>query len=220
MHSPSLKGGCQGFNEIMDENVQTVIVSSYMSFHSFVTLLLEPVTIPQILVHSSSITPGWCNVTMECRTSGDAEDLKVTWEGKGLPKELEEKVMPGPAYNSHTLAVNLPLGKPYTNITCVVSNQVDQKTDTFDLGRVCDHGEYTCRRGGVLSELGCSGMKVSPHCVISTTFHRVTLYRSLGSTSRLCLLFSVSQSRLFAPAGPDSSLLILLPTLIHHSLCV
>uniref|UniRef100_A0A8D0YVC2 Ig-like domain-containing protein n=1 Tax=Sus scrofa TaxID=9823 RepID=A0A8D0YVC2_PIG len=124
----------------------------------------EPVPVPKIQVHSSSITPGWCNVTMECRTSGDAEDLKVTWEGKGLPKELEEKVMPGPAYNSHTLAVNLPLGKPYTNITCVVSNQVDQKTDTFDLGRVCDHVRETGSHGkaivGTLGGILCAVMAV------------------------------------------------------------
>uniref|UniRef100_A0A8D0VQ79 Ig-like domain-containing protein n=1 Tax=Sus scrofa TaxID=9823 RepID=A0A8D0VQ79_PIG len=102
----------------------------------------EPVTIPQILVHSSSITPGWCNVTMECRTSGDAEDLKVTWEGKGLPRELEERVTSGPTPNSWTLAVHLPQSQPYTNITCVVSNEVDQKTATFNLGEVCVHGSH------------------------------------------------------------------------------
>ncbi|XP_047640196.1 uncharacterized protein LOC125129499 [Phacochoerus africanus] len=97
----------------------------------------EPVPIPQILVKSPSITHGWCNVTIECRTSGDTEDLKVTWEGKGLPRELEERVTLGPAPNSWTLAVHLPWSQPYTNITCVVSNEVDQKTATFDLGEVC-----------------------------------------------------------------------------------
>ena len=179
----------------MDENVQTVIVSSYMSFHSFVTLLLEPVTIPQILVHSSSITPGWCNVTMECRTSGDAENLKVTWEGKGLPRELEERVTSGPTPNSWTLAVHLPQSQPYTNITCVVSNEVDQKTATFNLGEVCVHGECTCHRGGALLELGCSGAKVlgcCPHHVIRTTFHWVAPYRSLGGTANPSLLLTVS----------------------------
>uniref|UniRef100_A0A8D1CN11 Ig-like domain-containing protein n=1 Tax=Sus scrofa TaxID=9823 RepID=A0A8D1CN11_PIG len=189
----------------------------------------EPVPIPQILVHSPSITQGWCNVTIECRISWGTEDLKVTWEGKGLPRQLEERVTLGPAPNSWNLAVHLPQSQSYTNITCVVSNEVDQKTATFDLGKVCHlgeaHGECTCHRGGALSEFGCSGMKVlgfSPHRVISTTFQGVTPFRSLGSPSRLHLLLSVSQSRLsfppLAPAGPGSSLPAPLPTLIPHSL--
>ncbi|XP_020945280.1 SLAM family member 9-like [Sus scrofa] len=101
----------------------------------------EPVPIPQILVHSPSITQGWCNVTIECRISWGTEDLKVTWEGKGLPRQLEERVTLGPAPNSWNLAVHLPQSQSYTNITCVVSNEVDQKTATFDLGKVCHLGE-------------------------------------------------------------------------------
>lgn len=165
--------------------------------------------IPQILVHSPSITQGWCNVTIECRISWGTEDLKVTWEGKGLPRQLEERVTLGPAPNSWNLAVHLPQSQSYTNITCVVSNEVDQKTATFDLGKVCHlgeaHGECTCHRGGALSEFGCSGMKVlgfSPHRVISTTFQGVTPFRSLGSPSRLHLLLSVSVQALLSTPCP------------------
>uniref|UniRef100_A0A8C3WVE0 Ig-like domain-containing protein n=1 Tax=Catagonus wagneri TaxID=51154 RepID=A0A8C3WVE0_9CETA len=108
----------------------------------FQLTVYEPVSLPQIQVHSSSITPGWCNVTLKCRTSGDTEDLKVTWEGKGLSRELEGRVTPGPAPSSWTLAVHLPRSQPYTNITCVVSNQVDQKTATLELEEVCAHGSH------------------------------------------------------------------------------
>ena len=146
---------------------------------------------------------------MECRTSGDTEDLKVTWEGKGLPRQLEERVTLGPVPNSWNLAVHLPQSQPYTNITCVVSNEVDQKTATFNLGEVCHlgdaHGECTCHRGGALSEFGCSGTKVlgfSPHRVISTTFQGVTPFRSLGSPSRLHLLLSVSVQALLSTPCP------------------
>ena len=44
---------------------------------------------PQILVGSTSITPDWCNVTLECRASGATDDLNVTWENKGIPGEWE-----------------------------------------------------------------------------------------------------------------------------------
>ncbi|XP_013363654.1 PREDICTED: SLAM family member 9-like [Chinchilla lanigera] len=49
----------------------------------------QPVSPPLILVKALSITPGWCNVTLDCRATGATEDLNVTWESKGLPRELE-----------------------------------------------------------------------------------------------------------------------------------
>ncbi|XP_022415073.2 uncharacterized protein LOC111167012 [Delphinapterus leucas] len=105
----------------------------------FPLTVYEPVPLPQILSKLLSITPGWCNVTLECRASGATEDLKVTWQSKGLPRELEQSVTLGPAPNSWTLPVNLPLRQPSARFTCVVSNQVDQKTATLDLGEVCVH---------------------------------------------------------------------------------
>ena len=51
--------------------------------------------LPQILVKSASITPDWCNATLECTASGDTEDLKVTSESKGLLKALEQRVIWG-----------------------------------------------------------------------------------------------------------------------------
>ncbi|XP_067584361.1 CD48 antigen-like isoform X1 [Pseudorca crassidens] len=105
----------------------------------FPLTVYEPVPLPQILFKLLSITPGWCNVTLECRASGATEDLTVTWQSKGLPRELEQSVTLGPAPNSWTLPVNLPLRQPSASFTCVVSNQVDQKTATLDLGEVCVH---------------------------------------------------------------------------------
>ncbi|XP_036872709.2 SLAM family member 9-like [Manis javanica] len=96
-----------------------------------------PVPLPQIWVTSSSITPGWCNVTLECRAQGAMEDLKVTWESKGLPEELEQRGIPGPAPNSWTLDLSLPLSQPNPRLTCVLSNPLDQKTATRDLGAIC-----------------------------------------------------------------------------------
>ncbi|KAI4579512.1 hypothetical protein MJT46_000880 [Ovis ammon polii x Ovis aries] len=100
----------------------------------------EPVPLPHILLESPSITPGWCNVTLECRAPGNTEGLKVTWESEGLPRELEWSGTPGPAPSSWSLTVNLSLSQPNASLTCVVSNQMDQKTATLDLGEVCSHG--------------------------------------------------------------------------------
>ena len=175
--------------------MQTVLFSTHVRLHSFVPLTLEPVPLPQILFKLPSITPSWCNVTLECRASGATEDLNVTWQNKGLPRELEQRVTPGPASNSWTLPVNLPLSQPNASLTCVVSNQVDQKTATLDLGEVCVHGECTCQRGGAFSELRCTGVRVlgfSHHYVMRVTFHRVTAYRSLGGTANSSLLFIVT----------------------------
>ncbi|XP_058395494.1 SLAM family member 9-like [Diceros bicornis minor] len=97
----------------------------------------EPVPHPQILVQTQSITAGWCNITLECRAGEVTEDLNVTWVSKGLPRELEQRGTPGPAPNSWTLNVSLPLSQPNANLTCVVSNTEDQKTVTSALGEVC-----------------------------------------------------------------------------------
>nr|XP_045373974.1 SLAM family member 5-like [Camelus bactrianus] len=104
----------------------------------FPLIIYEPVPPPQILLGSPSIAAGWCNVTLECRASEDTEDLNVTWESRGL----EHRVTPGPAPNPWTLAVSLPLSQPSPSLSCVVSNQVDQKTATLGLGEVCAHGSH------------------------------------------------------------------------------
>ncbi|KAB1260328.1 SLAM family member 5 [Camelus dromedarius] len=104
----------------------------------FPLIIYEPVPPPQILPGSPSIAAGWCNVTLECRASEDTEDLNVTWESRGL----EHRVTPGPAPNPWTLAVSLPLSQPSPSLSCVVSNQVDQKTATLGLGEVCAHDSH------------------------------------------------------------------------------
>ncbi|XP_045837951.1 SLAM family member 9-like isoform X2 [Meles meles] len=98
----------------------------------------EPVPPPRIRATDLSLTPGWCNVTVECNTTGTRKDVTVSWESKGLPKELEQRPASGPAPNPWTLALNLPLSQP-SRLTCVVSNQGNQKTASLDLGDVCGH---------------------------------------------------------------------------------
>ncbi|XP_057565900.1 SLAM family member 8-like [Hippopotamus amphibius kiboko] len=108
----------------------------------FPLTVYEPVPLPKILVGSPSITPGWCNATLECHVTGTREDLNVTWVSKGLPRELEWRGTPGPAPNSWTLTVNLSLSQLNASLTCVLSNQGDQKTATLDLGEACTHDSY------------------------------------------------------------------------------
>ncbi|XP_044942627.1 SLAM family member 9 isoform X2 [Mustela putorius furo] len=99
----------------------------------------EPMPRPQIGTMILSLTRGWCNVTVECNTTETREDLTVSWESEGLPRELEQRPAPGPAPNPWTLAVTLPLSRPSPSLTCVVSNLVDQKTAALDLGDICGH---------------------------------------------------------------------------------
>ena len=107
----------------------------------------EPVPRPQILAETPSVTPDWCNVTLECHAPGPREDVNVSWESKGLPRELEQRGVPGPAPNPWTVALKLPLSQPSPRITCVVSNPGDRKTATRDLGDVCAHGECILSEG-------------------------------------------------------------------------
>ena len=74
----------------------------------------------------------------------------MNWEIKGLPRELEQRVTSELPSNSWNLTLNLPLSQPSASLTCVVSNQVDQKTTTLDLGKVCVSGECTRQRGRAL----------------------------------------------------------------------
>ncbi|XP_044942609.1 uncharacterized protein LOC123393738 isoform X1 [Mustela putorius furo] len=106
--------------------------------------VLEPVPRPQIQAMDLSLTPGWCNLTLECDLPRTREDLMVSWESECLPRELEQRPAPGPAPNPWTLAVTLPLSRPSPSLTCVVSNQADKKAASQDLGDVCGrepHGQ-------------------------------------------------------------------------------
>ncbi|KAG8519970.1 hypothetical protein J0S82_016777, partial [Galemys pyrenaicus] len=99
----------------------------------FQLTVYEPAPLPQIVTKSVSITPGWCNVTLECSTAGDREHLSVRWESNFSLMMSP----PGPAPNSWVLAVSLPLPQPNASLTCVVSNPVEEKTRSTALGEVC-----------------------------------------------------------------------------------
>lgn len=113
----------------------------------------DPVPPAQIRATSVSITPSWCNVTLECGATGALDVLDVTWGSKGLPTELEQRGTPG-STDPGTLAVSLPLSQPNVSLTCVVSNPVDQKNATVDLVDICSQGECNLQEGrGILQEL-------------------------------------------------------------------
>ena len=142
--------------------------STHVMLCSFVSPAPEPVFLPEILVNSSSITPGLCNVTLECRDPENRKDLKVTWESEGLPRELEWSGTPGPAPNSWSLTVNLSLSQPNASLTCVVSNHADKKTATVDFAQVCFPGECSLPEGrdtlGAQVHWGESSGLLSPLC--------------------------------------------------------
>ncbi|XP_012514077.1 PREDICTED: SLAM family member 9-like [Propithecus coquereli] len=97
----------------------------------------EPIPHPKIVIHSSSNTLGWCNVSLECGTPGATENLTMTWLSKGLPRELEQSGTLVPAPNSRNLSLSLSLSQLNGHLTCVISNPVDQKNATLDLETLC-----------------------------------------------------------------------------------
>ncbi|XP_065782112.1 SLAM family member 5-like [Muntiacus reevesi] len=115
----------------------------------------EPVIIPEIVVKSSSITSSWCNVTLECKVPGHREDLSVTWESKGLPRELEWSGTPEVAPNTWELTVNLPLIQSSAILTCVVSNHVEKETASVDFAQVCSDGSQEQTISGPFGVLLC-----------------------------------------------------------------
>ncbi|XP_048670616.1 uncharacterized protein LOC107156666 isoform X2 [Marmota marmota marmota] len=102
----------------------------------------DPVPLAQIWTTSASITPSWCNVTLECGAREAVEVLNVTWEVQGPPSELEQRGAPGPP-NPWTLALSLPPSQPNVSFTCVLSNPVDQKNATLELLDLCSPAGHT-----------------------------------------------------------------------------
>ncbi|XP_071474403.1 CD48 antigen-like isoform X5 [Marmota flaviventris] len=96
----------------------------------------DSVPLAQIWTTSASITPSWCNVTLECGAREAVEVLNVTWEVQGPSSELEQRGATGPP-NPWTLALSLPLRQPNVSLTCVLSNPVDQKNATLELTDLC-----------------------------------------------------------------------------------
>ncbi|XP_047419762.1 SLAM family member 9-like isoform X1 [Sciurus carolinensis] len=119
----------------------------------------DPVPPAQIRATSVSITPSWCNVTLECGATGALDVLNVTWGSKGLPTELEQRGTPG-STDPGTLAVSLPLSQPNVSLTCVVSNPVDQKNATVDLVDICSQDSYGDRTAILMGSIRMSYLAV------------------------------------------------------------
>ncbi|EHB08321.1 SLAM family member 9 [Heterocephalus glaber] len=137
----------------------------------------EPVSPPQILAKSLSVTAEWCNVTLECRPTGATEDLNVTWENKGLARELEQRGTPGPAPTPWTRAVSLPLSQANGSLSCVVSNPADQNRATSDLSDICPRG------GSGQSTAGLTGGLLGGFVAVWTRAVSLPLSQANGSLS-------------------------------------
>ncbi|KAM9107241.1 SLAM family member 9-like isoform 1-T1 [Megaptera novaeangliae] len=129
------------------------LYTAKIKFHSgksqeevFRLCLYEPIPHPQIQIHSSSNTSGWCNVSLECGTPGNTGNLTVTWLSQGLPRELEQRGTLGPARSSRNLSLSLSFSHFNSRLTCVVSNPADEKNATLHLEDVCP------RRGSLPSK--------------------------------------------------------------------
>ena len=57
------------------------------------------------------------------------------------PREWEKRRTLEPASYSCILAMSLLLSHPHASLICVVSNQVDKKIVSLDIGEICAHGE-------------------------------------------------------------------------------
>ncbi|XP_034505998.1 uncharacterized protein LOC117797686 isoform X2 [Ailuropoda melanoleuca] len=194
------------------------------SDQDFHLMVYEPVPLPQIRAMVPSLTPGWCNVTVECDSMGTREGLTVSWESEGLPRELEQRPVPGPAPNPWTLAVSLPLSQPNASLTCVVSSQVDQNTASQDLRDICGHGECILPEGrGSLRAQGALGdsswllslpylWHLLPGHPIQDSGRHIQLASVLRCPSPAALL----PSPLRVQAAPA----VTSPALIHHPVCV
>ncbi|XP_037355218.1 CD48 antigen-like isoform X4 [Talpa occidentalis] len=134
-----------GFLTITDLTTEmSGIYTAKTKFHSgasqkkaFRLCVYEPVPHPQILIHSSAHTSGWCKVSLECGVPGVTEHLTVAWESQDLPWELEQSGPLGLAPKPWNLSLTLLLNQTNTSLTCVVSNPVDRKNVTLHLDSIC-----------------------------------------------------------------------------------
>ncbi|CAM9278829.1 unnamed protein product [Rangifer tarandus platyrhynchus] len=96
--------------------------------------LYDPIPHPQIKIHSSSNTSGWCNISLECEIPGNTGNLTVIWLSQGLPRHLEQRGIPP---NSKNLSLSLPISHINSHLTCVVSNPAEEKNATLHLEDIC-----------------------------------------------------------------------------------
>lgn len=106
---------------------------------AFPFLSTDPVPDPRIWPQVISDTPSACRVTLRCQPSGPG-DFNVSWRFESTPI-LEVRVGSADWYQLSANGTDLHLSsKPNftdSNITCLVSNAVDQKQVSFDLSQIC-----------------------------------------------------------------------------------
>ncbi|XP_033030222.1 hemicentin-2-like [Lacerta agilis] len=105
--------------------------------HTFGLAVYEPVLEPQITPELISRTPDGCNVTLQCQASGQG-DLHVSWKRGNPLRALDES--PGwyqLSDNGEDLHLFWHRNASDANITCLVSNLVDQKNISVNLLSLC-----------------------------------------------------------------------------------
>lgn len=109
----------------------------------FILTVHDPVPDPRIWPQVISDTPSACRVTLRCQPSGPG-DFNVSWRFESTPI-LEVRVGSADWYQLSANGTDLHLSsKPNftdSNITCLVSNAVDQKQVSFDLSQICSSQE-------------------------------------------------------------------------------
>uniref|UniRef100_A0A670K223 Ig-like domain-containing protein n=1 Tax=Podarcis muralis TaxID=64176 RepID=A0A670K223_PODMU len=105
--------------------------------HTFNLTVYEPVREPQVTHKLISNTPDGCNVTLRCQASGTG-DFRVSWK-RGNPLRALDK---SPDWhqlsdNGEDLHLFWHRNASDANITCLVSNPVDQKNISINLLSLC-----------------------------------------------------------------------------------
>ena len=183
MHPPSWEGGCQSFSEIMDEKMWTVMFSTHVMLRSFVSPAPEPMTLPEILVKSSSITPGWCRKQRrpECDLGkkGPSQGAGMEWNSGTSPQVLETECehVPDPVQCQPHLCGQGLCGQEY----CLCRLCTNLLPWWVQPSRGEGHpGVYV---------FWVRALGFSPHSIISTTFHQGHPIQELGEHSQFASAF-------------------------------
>ncbi|CAI5798637.1 SLAM family member 9-like [Podarcis lilfordi] len=105
--------------------------------HTFSLTVYEPVREPQVTHKLISNTPEGCNVTLRCQASGKG-DFRVSWKrGNPLRALGESPDWHQLSDNGEDLHLFWHRNASDANITCLVSNPVDQKNISINLLSLC-----------------------------------------------------------------------------------
>lgn len=120
-----------------------ILGCAFPTWNSVSLLSPHPRAHPQIQIHSSTNTVGWCNISLGCETPGNTRNLTVIWLSQGLPRELEQRRTLGPAPSSKNLSLRS------RHLTCVDSIILHMRRKQLYTWRTSVHGGVSviCQKG-------------------------------------------------------------------------